>query len=237
MPAVSTSTRQTQPAQGCLFWLSATRGWHYIKPCGAWQVLAGGNRDVDGATRGWAPPESLWAPHSLAHLSGQQHMRPPCYWCRCPRDVGMGTVCCACATVPPSLCPGVHPPCQHCSVCQHSRWSMYCISAHGKAGVGWLQTGHAGTLSSSSQSRLPGIPCLCHLPALWVLLPGGCQAGCSPWVLRPCSAGASAGRGSQVPDASASPCRHRVVRCQGCRHPCVAPMGGRGETAGLDPGT
>ncbi|XP_057890475.1 netrin receptor UNC5A isoform X3 [Melospiza georgiana] len=67
MPAVSTSTRQTQPAQGCLFWLGATRGWHYIKACGAWQVLAGGSRDADGATRGWAPPESLQAPRSLAH--------------------------------------------------------------------------------------------------------------------------------------------------------------------------
>lgn len=78
VPAVSTSTRQTQPAQGCLFWLGATRGWHYIKPCGAWQVLAGGSRDADGATRGWAPPESLQAPDSLGHPGGQQHTRPPC---------------------------------------------------------------------------------------------------------------------------------------------------------------
>lgn len=34
---------QTQPAQGCLFWLGATWGWHYIKPGGAWQVLVGGD--------------------------------------------------------------------------------------------------------------------------------------------------------------------------------------------------
>lgn len=64
VPAVSASARQTQPAQGCLFWLSATRGWHYIKPCGAWQVLAGGDQGAGDATKGWAPPKPPQAPHS-----------------------------------------------------------------------------------------------------------------------------------------------------------------------------
>lgn len=149
----------------------------------------------------------------------------------------MGIECCACPTVPPSLCPGVHPLCQHRSVFEHSRWSMDCMSAHGKAELGWLQTGHTGTLSSSSQSQLPSAPWLCHLPALWVLLPGGCQAGCSQQALRPCCARAPAGWGSQIPDPLDSPCCHSVVRCQGCRHHWVTPVGERGETVGLDTGT
>lgn len=52
VPAVSANTRQTQPAQGCLFWLSATWGWHYIKPYRAWQVLAGGDQDASSVARG-----------------------------------------------------------------------------------------------------------------------------------------------------------------------------------------
>lgn len=58
---------------------------------------------------------------------------------------------------------------------------------------------------------------------------GGCQAG-SPWAPRPCSAGAPAGWGSQAPGPSDSPCCPMVVRCRGCHHRWVTPVGERGET-------
>lgn len=166
MLAVSTSTRQTQPAQGCLFWLGATRGWHYIKPCGAWQVLAGGNRDADSATRGWAPPEWLQAPDSLAHPGGQQHMRPPCTDASAQGMLAWGL---SAVYIPPS-----HLPCaQGCTL-----RASTALSAQSLVHIlrvcpwgGWLQTGHTETLSSSSQSQLPSTPRLCS--ALWVLPPGG----------------------------------------------------------------
>lgn len=150
-----------------------------------------------------------------------------------PRGVGMGTECCACPTVPPFPVPR-GAPCTALS-CQHNHWSMYFMSAHGKAEVGWLQAGHTGTLSSSSQSQLSSSSWLCRLPPLWVLLPEGCQEGCSPWAPRLCSTGAPAGWGSQVPGLSASPCC--LVRCQGCYHHWVIPVSERGETVELDSGT
>lgn len=67
---LSARARQTQPAQGCLFWLGATWGWHYIKPGGAWQVLAGGDRGAAGASRGSAPSQPPPAPRGRGRTQG-----------------------------------------------------------------------------------------------------------------------------------------------------------------------
>lgn len=116
MPAVNASVRQTQLTQGCLFWLGATQDWHYIKPCGVWQVPAGGSWGADGATRGWAPPEPLRAPHShgsaepLSHLHGWQYLGPPWDWFWCPRVDGMGTApCMSCRVLPCTRCANTTP--------------------------------------------------------------------------------------------------------------------------------
>lgn len=154
MPAVSTSTRQTQPAQGCLFWLGATRGWHYIKPCGAWQVLAGGNRDADSATRGWAPPASLWAPHTQPGPPGWPAAhRTTLLLMLVPRGVGMRTEYCACPTVPPSLCPGVHPA----LLCLVSTIAGPCISCLPMGRLRWVGSG-LGTLGLCPHPVSPSCP-------------------------------------------------------------------------------
>lgn len=137
----------------------------------------------------------------------------------------MGTECCACPPFPvPRGAPSV--PAVLCLSAQS--WSMDWMFAHGKAEVGWLQAGHTGTLSSSSQSQLPSTPWLCSRGGVRQVAPHGPQT---------LSARAPAGWGSQVPDPSDSPCCHRVVRCQGCCHCWVTRVGERGETVGLDTGT
>lgn len=88
---LSARARQTQPAQGCLFWLGATQGWHYIKPGGAWQVPVGG----DGALA-VMPGVEPWV---LSHLG------PP--KCRCLEGCQRG-----------DRTPHVsHPLCLPCSGC------------------------------------------------------------------------------------------------------------------------
>lgn len=114
-----------------------------------------------------------------------------------------------------------------------------CIACLPMGRLRWVDSrlGTLGPCPRSVSPSVPSTPWQCHLIVLWVLLLGGLQAGCFPWAPSPCSAGTPAEWGSQVPGPSASPCCHRAMRCQGCHHHWVTPVGERGETVGLDPGT
>lgn len=136
-------------------------------------MLAGGNRDADGATRGWAPPESLQAPHSPAHRVASSTRDHPV------TDVGaQGMLAWGLSAVHVPLSP--LPCAQGCTLRASTALSVSTIAGPWIAclpveRLRWAgsRLGTLWTLSSSSQSQLPSAPWLCHLPARWVLLPGG----------------------------------------------------------------
>lgn len=98
-------------------------------------------------------------------------------------------------------------------LCQHNLWSMYCMSAHGKAGS------KLGTLRPCPHPVSPS----CSVP-LSSALSFGC---CSWWGVRQVAPHGPPNPAllgllqdevlrSQVPQSA--PCCHRILGCQGCHH-------------------
>ena len=144
--------------------------------------------------------------------------------------------------VPPCLTlrPGVHPQCQHRSGCRHHRCSVRHVSACGQAGVGWLQIGHTGTPSSSSQAQFAQYP-LALLPACSLGAAPGWVSGRSQLTLDPLDPALPGAPARRMAVSGPSPLQPALTAAglwgagaavtTAC-HPWV----GGGEAVGLDPG-